>query len=100
MNSFKKNLFIGYGVSLFLLLASSLASYLSIRGLVNSTELVNHTYEVSKTLDNVMAVLKDAESGQRGFLLTGDEKYLAPYNGAEEKTNNLVRTVKRLTSDN
>ncbi|WP_336517199.1 response regulator [Pollutibacter soli] len=100
MNSFKKNLFIGYGVSLFLLLASSLASYLSIRGLVSASDLVNHTYEVSRNLDNVMASLRDAESGQRGYLITGDERFLAPFNGAEEKTYNLIRTVKRLTSDN
>lgn len=100
MNSFKKNLFIGYGVSLFLLLASSVASYLSIRGLVRSTDLVNHTYEVSRNLDDVMAVLKDAESGQRGFLITGDERYLAPYSEAAEETNGLIRTVKDLTSDN
>lgn len=100
MNSFKKNLFIGYGVSLFLLLASSVASYLSIRNLVSSTQWVNHTYEVYRNLDNVMAVLKDAESGQRGFIITGDEKYLVSYNTAEEKTNNLIEKVKTLTSDN
>lgn len=33
----------------------------------------------AKYLDDVLSSMKDAETGQRGFLLTGDEKYLAPY---------------------
>ncbi len=40
-------------------------------------------------LSDTLSVLKDAETGQRGFLLTGDEQYLAPYQRAlaEIKTN-------------
>jgi PAS domain S-box-containing protein len=36
--------------------------------------------QVIETLDSTLSLLKDAETGQRGFLLTGDEKYLEPYN--------------------
>ena len=32
--------------------------------------------------DNLLSTLKDAETGQRGFIITGDEQYLAPYKAA------------------
>ncbi len=100
MNSFKKNLFIGYGVSLFLLLASSIASYISISNLLSSSGWVTHTYEVSRDLDEVIATLKEAESGQRGFLITGDERYLEPYKGSRERMMRIIGRVKELTVDN
>jgi PAS domain S-box-containing protein len=36
-------------------------------------------------LEEVISILKDAETGQRGFLMTGKDKYLEPYNDAEKK---------------
>jgi signal transduction histidine kinase/CheY-like chemotaxis protein len=44
----------------------------------------------------LVASVKDAETGQRGFLLTGDESYLAPYNGA---INRIPRLLSELKSD-
>ncbi len=36
----------------------------------------------SKTIQSVLTMLKDAETGQRGYLLTHDERYLEPYHAA------------------
>jgi len=100
MNNFKRNLLIGYGFILFLLLVSSVVSYVSISNLLTSQQWVNHTHEVILKLENTFSSIKDAETGQRGFLLTGNPDYLTPYNGAHDKTMNLIRDLRQLTADN
>jgi signal transduction histidine kinase/DNA-binding response OmpR family regulator len=99
-STFKRNLLISFGLSLLLLVISSVASFMSIRNLLDSAGWVDHTNEVIHELDNVISELKDAETGQRGFLLTGDESYLQPYVGAFDSAKAHIRTVKRLTADN
>lgn len=80
-----KNLRIGYGASLLILIISSIASFVSIRHLLNNTALVNRSTEFILELENVISILKDAETGQRGFLITGNQEFLTPYNGSYER---------------
>jgi signal transduction histidine kinase/DNA-binding response OmpR family regulator/CHASE3 domain sensor protein/putative methionine-R-sulfoxide reductase with GAF domain len=99
-SSFKRNLFIGYAISMLLLIVSSVASYKSIQNLLSSQKAVAHTDLVILKLENILSILKDAETGQRGFLLTNDEQFLEPYNGALDKADRTVDEVKKLTSEN
>lgn len=99
-NTFKRNLIIGYSLSLLLLLISAVASFVSINSLLDGSVMVNHTNTVINRLENVISVLKDAETGQRGFLLTGENSFLEPYNGALNQTYSLIDEVKGLTNDN
>jgi PAS domain S-box-containing protein len=39
----------------------------------------DHAREVQNAAEHLFSTVQDAETGQRGYLLTGDEKYLAPY---------------------
>lgn len=98
--SFKRNLIIGYTLSLLLILASSVASYISINNLLSSQGQVNHTNAVIQNLENIISTLKDAETGQRGYLLTGNEVFLEPYNGAYDRSVLLINRTKQLTADN
>ncbi|RZK38284.1 MAG: response regulator [Pedobacter sp.] len=98
--SLKTNLRLGLGLSLILLILSSLASYISIRNLIRNSELVAHSNEVIGGLDNMISTLKDAETGQRGFLLTNNKAFLEPYIGAREKVNTLYTSIKGKTIDN
>lgn len=100
MDAFKRNLYIGYGISLILLIASAVASSISIHNLLTSAEWVSHSNEVARKVESVLSVLKDAETGQRGFLLTGDERFLEPYRGAFELTHARIKEVRELTVDN
>jgi signal transduction histidine kinase/DNA-binding response OmpR family regulator/CHASE3 domain sensor protein len=101
MNSgFVSNLRIGYGISVLLLIISGTASIISIRNLVESSQWVSHTHEVLQHLEDESSILKDAETGQRGFLLTGDRQFLKPYEGAAEKATAELQTIKFLISDN
>jgi len=100
MTLFKRNLLIGYGLSLLLLILSAVASYISISKLLYNQQQVMQTNAVINKLENTLSVLKDAETGQRGFLLTGNDAFLEPYNGAQERASFLLNDVKQLTSDN
>jgi signal transduction histidine kinase/DNA-binding response OmpR family regulator/CHASE3 domain sensor protein len=99
-STFKRNLLVGFGISLALLIISSVASYISIRNLLESVDLVQHTSKVIRATETTLSILKDAETGQRGFLLTGDKRFLEPYNGAYTNALNEVSRIKSLTTDN
>jgi len=58
-----------------------------------------HSYEVQRTLDETAARLVDAETGQRGYLLTGNDAYLEPYRGAIRNLDRTMGQLKELTSD-
>lgn len=58
--------------------------------------------EYTKTLsglNKLQAQLMDAETGQRGYLLTGDEKYLQPYTGAAQRVNATLDEIHKLVSN-
>ncbi|MEP6682717.1 MAG: response regulator [Parafilimonas sp.] len=99
-SSFKRNLLILYSISFLLLIVSAIASYISINNLLGSQDSVNQTNAIINKLDNVISILKDAETGQRGFLLTGKDEFLEPYTGALDKANTLLDETKARTVTN
>ena len=70
------------GISLLIVCTTALFSYLNIRNLENSEEQLAVNRELRQQSANLLSALKDAETGQRGFLLTGRERYLDPYDKA------------------
>ncbi|TKB98561.1 response regulator [Pedobacter cryophilus] len=101
MNSnFLKNLQLSLSLSFILLIASSAAALLSIKGLVENQDLVGHTEKVLRSLENVMSSLKDAENGQRGYVITSDQRFLAPYLKSKTELPDLLASLKEITSDN
>lgn len=98
--SLKSNLRLGLGLSLIILIISSLASYISIRNLIKSSDLVASANNVMSGLDNMMSTLKDAETGQRGYILTKNKLFLEPYIGADEKINSLYTSLNEETKEN
>ncbi|EDM36391.1 two-component hybrid sensor and regulator [Pedobacter sp. BAL39] len=98
--SLRRNLRVGLGLSLAILFISSLASYKSIEGLIKSSDLVQHSNQVITGVADIISTLKDAETGQRGFLLTGDEVFLEPYTGARRHALLVLDEVAELTKDN
>ena len=66
----------------------------------SSNGWVRHTYVVLATLKDLKLAVDEAETGQRGFLLTGSADYLAPYNAARDRVTLLYSQLKALTSDN
>lgn len=74
--------------------------YNRIHGLNESQRWVNRTIRTQLYLEQSLSYLKDAESAQRGYLLTQDSSFLQPYYGAYENTNLSLHLVDSLTKDN
>lgn len=81
-------------------LVSACASYWNVRTLEATNRWVVHTHEVLTELQGTLSLLKDAETGQRGFLLTGREHYLEPYHDAIAHIPGKLQRLKDLTADN
>src|ERR671912_173756 len=84
-STFKGNLIISFSLSLLLLVISSVASYFSIVNLLKSADEVERTNATIADLEESMSALKDAETGQRGYLLSGDISFLEPFHGTHQK---------------
>ncbi len=93
-SNFKGNLIISFGLSLLLLIISSVASYMSIQNLLASAQEVEITNQRISDLRSVISTLKDAETGQRGYLLTNDLQFLTPYEGSYEKALAYLSKIK------
>ncbi|CAD5340510.1 Sensor histidine kinase RcsC [Flavobacterium bizetiae] len=99
-SNFKRNLLISSMVSLLVLMISSTASFLSIKSLLDSNSWVNHTQEVIYNLNEGSAIITEAQTSMRGYLITGDEQFVDRYNDAEAKSKVFFDKVTELTVDN
>lgn len=99
-NSIIRQLQIVFSVSVTLLVLSLFASFYSTQKLISNSQLVNHTNQVLIECENIISYMKDAETGQRGFLVTLDPSFLDPYNGAYDKVQASYNNVLNLTNDN
>ncbi|GAB4024366.1 response regulator [Spirosoma koreense] len=99
-NSVIRQLQIVFSLSTLLLLISLTASFYSIQKLISNSELVNHTNQVLIEAENIISAMKDAETGQRGYLVTLDPLFLQPYNGSFEKVTGSYAHLRQLTHDN
>ena len=97
---FKNTLLITFISSIVLIIAFSIFSISNIKDLIHDQEQKSHTNEVLFNLEQVISQIKDAETGQRGFLLTGNREFLDDYYGAYERTRNNIDEVDKLTEDN
>lgn len=82
-----------------LLINAGLALY-NIRDVATSVQWVSHTNEVLGKLEAVLSSLTDAETAQRGYLLTGEPAYLDPYRGAVTRLPSELAEVRDLIMDN
>ena len=75
-------LYAGFGAALVIMAILSAVAYNNISNLTSTAGQVEHTHEVLNELDAILGWLKDAETGQRGYLITRQDRYLEPYNNA------------------
>jgi PAS domain S-box-containing protein len=90
----------GIGMALALLILNAATSYRNTLKLLENERWVGHTHQVLTELEATLSTLKDAETGQRGYLLTGEERYLEPYHSAIARINQQVVGLQQLTADN
>jgi signal transduction histidine kinase/CheY-like chemotaxis protein/CHASE3 domain sensor protein len=91
--------FVALVAALVAVLVIGVLSYRSLVARSEAAAAVNQTNEVEDHLHRFLSWLKDAETGQRGFLLTGDETYLGPYDVALGAQAVELATLRRMTAD-
>lgn len=86
----------GFAVAIAVVIFVAGLSYLSLRYRSETRDRVTHTLEVLQALEAVLSKLKDAETGQRGLLLTGEDRYLEPYTRAKLELPESIRSLSAL----
>jgi PAS domain S-box-containing protein len=90
----------GFAILLALLVINAFVTRRELGVQVESRLRVDHSRQVLYELSQTQSLIKDAETGQRGFLYTGDPKYLNPYTAAIGNIGAHIDTLAELTSDN
>ncbi|MBL8567898.1 MAG: CHASE3 domain-containing protein [Phreatobacter sp.] len=76
-----------------------LAAWVNFRG-AESARLATHSLDIRANAERVLGQIRDAETGQRGYLLTGDRKFLEPYEAAVRVAPIEIDSLARLVADN
>ena len=91
---------VAIGVAFGALLMLVSVTSMSTRQLIREARWVDHTKDVIAELEGVQAAITEAETGQRGFLITGDEAYLEPYRRASSAIAEHLTRIETMTGDN
>jgi PAS domain S-box-containing protein len=90
----------GFVLLLLLLVANAWVTKRQLDVQIDDQTWVAHTQQVLFELSQTESLIKDAETGQRGFLYTGDPKYMADYNLAIGQVDSHLESLVQLTPDN
>jgi methyl-accepting chemotaxis protein len=100
MWTFGRKIAAGFALAFLMLAGIGIVAYRGINSLANTSRLVTHTHEVLEHIANVLSLLQDAETGQRGYIITGDEAFLDPYQTGIAGVPSVVKELRQLTADN
>jgi methyl-accepting chemotaxis protein len=90
----------GFAVAGLILLVVALVGYRSTASLIDNDELVNRSHQTQLEFARMLSQMKDAETGQRGFVITGNPSYLEPYQSALGEIQKAFGALRVLTADN
>lgn len=99
--AFKSSIFyiILFAISVFVLFFIAGVSNKQIQSLNKSQELIINSHKVHIQLEQLVSTIKDAETGQRGYILTHDNDFLQAYNGSRIKINQSLENLHTIFSD-
>ena len=89
----------GFALALACIAVIAAASYLSLRRLTEDTARVARTDQVLAGLELLLSTATDGETAERGYVITGDESYLGPYQHATQTIGGVYRQLRELTAD-
>lgn len=90
----------GLGIVLIFFVISGMIAYRNVETLRANSQRIWRTHDVLMAMGELLSTMQDAETGQRGYLLTGNDKYLEPYQVAVADVATKVETLSALTRDN
>lgn len=91
---------VGCGFALSILVGIGIASYLQFLNFKKADKWVDRSQAIINKNQEILNLVTDAETGQRGYLLTGNEHYLQPYHRAIDTIALKISLMRQLTSDN
>jgi methyl-accepting chemotaxis protein len=94
-----RRLVAGFGLSALTLLVVAVASYRNANLLIDNAALVEQSHQLRLQLANLLSVMENAETGQRGFIITGNDGYLEPYKAALDAIPSTLAGLRKLSSD-
>jgi methyl-accepting chemotaxis protein len=100
MRAIQTKLTLGFALGPIILSIVGWIVYTDTSTLLVAAERRQHSYQVQQQMEGVSKLLADAETGQRGFLLTGVDRYLEPYNAAAKALPDVIGQLVILTADN
>ncbi|HEX8309686.1 MAG TPA: PAS domain S-box protein, partial [Chthoniobacteraceae bacterium] len=98
--SIEKKILAGFAFALVAFIAVAVATYRNAQHLVETRDMVPQTQERQKALTILLSTITDAETGQRGYVITGDEVFLEPFaNAAEHLEKRLQELYNQIKHD-
>ncbi|MFA6153511.1 response regulator [Mesorhizobium sp.] len=91
---------LGLAVAVVFFVVSGTLAYFNLQAVREGNQKIVQSYDVIVALDALLSSAQDAETGQRGFLLTNNEKYLEPYGKALAEIPAKLNEIVLLTRDN
>lgn len=91
---------VALGLVTLIFCAIGLLSIFTIRSFHQTSDQVLHTQEVRTALADALGAIKDAQTGERGFVITGDPQFLEPYHLAGVRWQDLLVRTRTLMADN
>jgi CheY-like chemotaxis protein len=88
---------VAFGIAVVAVVLIAWLSFSTLQATAGSAQNLTDTIEVMAQLQTVVSTLKDAETGQRGYLLTGRESYLEPFIAAKTALAAELGELSRLT---
>jgi signal transduction histidine kinase/DNA-binding response OmpR family regulator len=95
-----RRLQLGFGIPIVMLIALSIVSYQRLVASTTRAESLRHSHQVIDGLAAVLSDTQDIETGYRGFLLVGDERFLRPYEDGLAKAPADLAALTMLTAHN
>jgi len=96
----RNKIFIGNGIAILVLIIFSINIFFTIDQMQETSKLVIHTEKVIATGHNLLEQVLNLETGERGFIITGNDDFLEPYEHSHETFDQKILLAKNLVSDN
>jgi len=97
MKAINKNVLLLAGVGLLLVAVMAAVSFRAFSQIKEAGEARKHTFVIISSAQDLMSALKDAETGERGYLLTGDKAYLEPYLSVRDSISGQLENLRQLS---
>ena len=90
----------GFTLAVIIMAIIGMGSYSALNRMIDAANWRKHTHEVELKIGELLSLMKDMETGQRGFVISNENRYLEPYINAKSEIDSCIKNLQQLTSDN